>query len=275
MQPHPQVAKLIKANDRLTAHERLELYARQYWWRLLQSLEGDFPQLRRILGKTRFRRVIERYLVRYPSTSFTLRNAGSKLPKYLAHAHQMLGSKTQLAVDVARVEWALIECFDAADSEPLKPEQIYGGIPTLSLTLRPSVRLLALRYPLEKLFNERSNREVRADASNVLSLQDGPRMTSTARSVRIPVKPSYLVVHRHGESVYIKTITRAEFLVLQGFARGGTLLSVLKSTAKALKALSAQEIQELFSRIVVLELLCARAKKGQTSDRVHDPHSGR
>ena len=39
-------ARFIKPNDRLTSFERLEIYNRQYWFRLLSSMVEDFPGLR-------------------------------------------------------------------------------------------------------------------------------------------------------------------------------------------------------------------------------------
>jgi len=36
----------IKPNDRLTSFERLEIYNRQYWFRLFSSFEEDFPGLK-------------------------------------------------------------------------------------------------------------------------------------------------------------------------------------------------------------------------------------
>ena len=38
--------ELVKPNDRLTSVERLEIYNRVYWFRLLSSLADDFPGLR-------------------------------------------------------------------------------------------------------------------------------------------------------------------------------------------------------------------------------------
>ena len=47
-------AEFVAPNDRLTAFERLEIYNRQYWFRLLGALGEDFPALRRVLGSRRF-----------------------------------------------------------------------------------------------------------------------------------------------------------------------------------------------------------------------------
>ena len=47
-------AEFIKPNDRLTSFERLEIYNRQYWFRVLSSFGEDFPGLRAVLGDRRF-----------------------------------------------------------------------------------------------------------------------------------------------------------------------------------------------------------------------------
>jgi hypothetical protein len=40
----------IKPNDRLSAFDRLEIYNRQYWFRVLDCFHEDYPGLIRILG---------------------------------------------------------------------------------------------------------------------------------------------------------------------------------------------------------------------------------
>ncbi len=47
-------ARFIKPNDRLTSFERLEIYNRQYWWRLMACMADDFPGLQAVLGNRRF-----------------------------------------------------------------------------------------------------------------------------------------------------------------------------------------------------------------------------
>lgn len=74
-----RAAAYVKPNDRLTSVERLEIYNRQYWFRILDCLYDDFPGLRAILGERAFRRLSLAYLRDCPSESFTLRNLGSRL----------------------------------------------------------------------------------------------------------------------------------------------------------------------------------------------------
>ena len=43
-----EAASIIKPNDRMSSIERLEVYSRGYWFRLLDSFTEDFPGLRAI-----------------------------------------------------------------------------------------------------------------------------------------------------------------------------------------------------------------------------------
>ena len=55
-------SSFIKPNDRLTSLERLEIYNRQYWFRLLDCLFEDYPGLRYVLGDERFQKLAVAYL---------------------------------------------------------------------------------------------------------------------------------------------------------------------------------------------------------------------
>ena len=59
--------------------ERLEIYNRQYWYRVLGALAEDFPRLRAVIGGRAFEAMSIAYLSEHPSRSFSLRNLGSHL----------------------------------------------------------------------------------------------------------------------------------------------------------------------------------------------------
>ncbi len=116
--PMAEVAgSFIAPNSRLTAFERLEIYNRQYWYRILGALAEDFPALRALIGAERFDALSIAYLTEHPSRSFTLRNLGSKLPEWLIVHPDYAGRRHRLAVDLARMEWAFVEAFDAPERE--------------------------------------------------------------------------------------------------------------------------------------------------------------
>src|SRR5260370_12336750 len=86
-------ATFIKPNDRLTSFERLEIYNRQYLWRLMASLAEDFPGLQAVLGNRRFEALCKAYLTERPSRPFTLRNLGRDLETWLRKNPRWSGSK--------------------------------------------------------------------------------------------------------------------------------------------------------------------------------------
>src|SRR5579883_1930543 len=101
-----EAAEFIKPNDRLTSFERLELYNRQYWFRILGALAEDFSGLQAIIGERRFYEMSKAYLTACPSESFTLRNLGSRLEAWLRKNPKWLAPQKELALDMARLEWA-------------------------------------------------------------------------------------------------------------------------------------------------------------------------
>src|SRR5258706_14306961 len=115
-------SRFIKPNERLTSFERLEIYNRQYWFRVLSSIIEDFPGLRAVLGDKRFEAMSKAYLVDCPSRSFTLRNLGACLEAWLRKHPKWAGAKQALAIDIARLGWADIEAFDGKAEPALRAE---------------------------------------------------------------------------------------------------------------------------------------------------------
>src|SRR6202142_4065397 len=92
--------RFIKPNDRLTSFERLEIYNRQYWFRVLSAFSEDFSGLRAVLGQRRFDAMANAYLIANPSRSFTLRNLGARLESWLRKNPKWAGSNLKLALDI-------------------------------------------------------------------------------------------------------------------------------------------------------------------------------
>src|SRR5260370_40825636 len=99
-----EAAAFIKPNASLSSLERLEIYNRQYWFRLYSSFEDDFPGLLAVLGRKRFERVMRAYLDARPSTSYTLRDLGSRLHSFLLEREELTAPVSRLAQDVVRLE---------------------------------------------------------------------------------------------------------------------------------------------------------------------------
>ena len=216
-------ATFIKPNDRLTSFERLEIYNRQYWWRLLASLAEDFPGLQAVLGNRRFEALCKAYLTARPSRSFTLRNLGRDLEPWLKKNPRWAGSKQDIALDMLRLEWADIEAFDSGAEEPLRPADVRGSAGSnLRLTLQPYVQLLKFRYPVDTLVLEIKKFN---DDTEFLSNAFRERRKRKRVSAVAQLKPKmiFLAVHRADDSVYFRRLEPAEYGLLLAIRNGKTL----------------------------------------------------
>src|SRR5947208_9808436 len=179
------VEQVIKPNDRLSSFERLEIYNRVYWFRLISSFMEDFPGLRGILGSRAFEKLATAYLYELPSESFTLRNLGSRLESWLRKNPKYTPKTPKLALDMVRLEWADIDVFDQGDLPKLTADDLsrVGEDPVFHF--QPYIRLLDLAYPVDDLLLEiRQNAEAQENdiASNVVV-----RRTNKSPDKRLPI----------------------------------------------------------------------------------------
>ena len=153
-------AQFIRPNDRLTSFERLEIYNRVYWFRILDCLYDDYPGLRAILGEKKFMRLATAYLAKYPSSSFTLRNLGQHLESFLREEPRWIAPREELARDMARFEWAQVVAFDDAAEPSITTDDVLDTPPSkLRLRLQPYLSLLELNYAVDKFLLAVKKRE--------------------------------------------------------------------------------------------------------------------
>jgi hypothetical protein len=132
--------ELMKPGSNLSSAERLELYHRQYWFRVLDSIAEDFPVLQKMAGEDTFWALMEAYLSECPSSSFTLRHLGRRLADFTGKWDEIDESKRRWFSSIARLEYADMEIYESAEWEPVPPEQLA----TATLGLQPHVKLIAL-----------------------------------------------------------------------------------------------------------------------------------
>jgi hypothetical protein len=246
-----EAKQLVKPNDRLTASERLNIYHRQYWYRILDSFNEDFPGLCSILGDRAFDRLSRAYLADCPSRSFTLRNLGSSLETWLTEHPEFAGQHFALALDMARLEWAHIEAFDNAERKALGPEDLLELGPELRLALQPYITLLALQYPVDELrVKVNEHLDEHSVASNAVSQPGRPRVR---RFTRLKPQRIYLAVHRVDFTVYYRRLDADEFRLLEAFERGQSIGQALDSVLAG-----TEQIQNWFANWAQLGWLSSR-----------------
>ena len=260
-------ASFIKPNDRLTSFERLEIYNRQYWFRVFSAFGEDFPGLRAVLGDRRFDAVARAYINDCPSNSFTLRNLGSRLSAWLQKHPAHAGSRFQLALDMARLEWADIEAFDGKAERALAVEDLSGTTPArLRLSLQPHISLLAPQYPVDDLLLKVRKEEDSAFASNAFASQRKRKhIAAVARQWPAAI---FLAVHRQDESVYFRRLDHNQFEILRALREGKTLqraigLAMRRSSISS--SFRPETIQQWFQTWAVLGWFCDRTKNAVES----------
>lgn len=247
----------IAPNSRLSSFERLEIYNRQYWYRVLGSLAEDFPGLRAVVGGRRFEALSVAYLEEHPSRSFTLRNLGSKLPDWLAAHPEQAGRRPGLAVDVARIEWAFVEAFDSAERAPLTMEQIATLDGNSRLSLQPHVSLMSLGYPADDLVLGLHKREKRQTS------EAGVEHDEEDQPVKLPpLRPrrTWLAAHRVDFSVYYRRLEREEFQMLVAIRDGLPLGAAIEggfAGSRLAGSRRAERVREWFGNWAELGWICA------------------
>ncbi len=248
-------AEFIKPNDRLTAFERLQLYNRMYWFRLIDIMYEDNPGLRAVLGERQFTRLIEAYLAKYPSRSFTLRNLCERLPKFIREEPRWTAPHTALAHTVARFEWAQTVAFDSGRHPVLTPADIVRTPPArLRLGLQPYLSLLALDYPVDDYVIAVKRRDaLRTEASNAV---DAARHSTRTKHVPRPRRQRvYVAVHRLDNRLYYKRLDRPAFLMLQAIVAGRTLAQAVTAGGWRVKP---EQVSAWFASWMGLGWLCRR-----------------
>jgi hypothetical protein len=214
--------KIIKPNDRLTSFERLEIYNRQYWFRVLDGISDDFPGLRAVLGDRRFDTLAKHYLTDCPSRSFTMRNLGSRLESWLRKHAKYAPGRFQLAIDMVRLEWAEIETFDGASEPPVTAAVLVAADPAkLRLRLQPYIRLLDLHYPVDDLLLAVKHEAPADIASN--AMEERQKRKKVSAVARLKPSPVYLAIHRLENTVYFRRLAKEEFTILRSLHSGRTL----------------------------------------------------
>jgi len=150
----PGLVAVIGTGTALAPAERLQIYTRMYFWRIRDALAEDYPQLAALLGDDGFADLLRRYLRRHPSEHPSLRHVGRHLPAFLA-AHSV-NQIPPYAADLARLEWARVDAFDAPDVEPLGKADLHAIAPndwaTIRLSPIPALSVVACEWPVHDVW---------------------------------------------------------------------------------------------------------------------------
>jgi hypothetical protein len=218
-----QVETVVTRSHSLTALERLDIYHRAYFARLIECLRDEFPVLLHALGEEAFEAFALGYLQKYPSRSYTLNHLGTRFPQYLAETRPMPDgndpSWPDFLIDLATLELTFGEVFDGPGVEGqslLSTEHLQGLDPETWLASRlvpvPCLRLLTLRFPVNRYY----------------------RAVRRKKEPQIPApRATYLAVTRRQYVVRHYQFPRLQHVLLSALVSGHTIGDAIQTTAAA------------------------------------------
>jgi hypothetical protein len=261
--PTVQVEQVITRSRALTALERLEIYNRAYFARLLECLREEYPVLVHALGEDTFDEFAVDYLQKHPSRSYTLNQLGAGFPAYLAQSRadevdlegSAGGGWADFFIDLAVLERTFAEVFDGPGVEgqsPPKTEELCNiALERWSdVRVRPvcCLRLLRLRYPVHGYY-------------------------TAVRKGRDPAVPrprtTHLAVTRRNYVVRRYTLSRAQYALLEELVAGQPVGEAVKRAVQATRRGSKAWAARLWQwfRNWTAEGLFASVEPGDTASR--------
>jgi hypothetical protein len=118
----PALERLVAGTASLPADARVGIYEHMYAARLADVLRDDFEHTAAALGPDRFAELARAYLAAHPSEHPSVRHLGRHFVRFLVSAPPV-GAPPWL-IDLARLEWARVEVFDAPDETPIGLEAL-------------------------------------------------------------------------------------------------------------------------------------------------------
>lgn len=236
---------LVLGDQRLSGVQRLDIYANMYFYRLHDALKEDFAAVCAILGEHRFHNLVTDYLIAHPPSHYSLRYAGGQLPGFLHHY-----AATQdwpFLADLAALEWAILDAFDAADTPALLAETLAAvpqqRWPDLRLQLSPSLRLLDLSWPVDEIWKQARQGDAAAPERH----------------------PTALRIWRQNFTVYHRRIDAAERAALRVAGGGGCFAEICEQVAlEADEVGGAERAVALLRRWLDDDLLCGASLDAPT-----------
>lgn len=149
------------------AERRIAAYQRNVSGNWRSALASTYPVLEQLLGGRRFRALADHYIAAYPSNSGDLNQYGGALAALLANS--ALAETWPYLPDVARLEWALLGAYSAADAGVFDLAAL-AAVPVqaqaaLCLHVWPAAILIESSWPLADIWQAHQLNEAMRDAA--------------------------------------------------------------------------------------------------------------
>lgn len=214
---HTPALWALFAEPEAQAERRLAAYRRNVIGNWRSALASSYPVLAQLLGAQRFRQIADRYIAGYPSCSGDLNDYGGELAAWLEVSS--LSSERPYLPDMARLEWALLVAYGAADAAVFDLAALAEVPPAVQPNLRLHVwvgaALIESPWPLVDIWQAHQLAEDERDSA------------LAAIDVLSPTAPCRGLVVRSEERVLALALTASEAAFLLALQSGQTLAEAI------------------------------------------------
>jgi len=237
LQDQPAVAGLLAANG----EAQFGVYRNAYRARLRAALRDNFEVLPLVMGDEAFDALANAYIDAHPSRHYSLRWFGHHLCAFMAANEALVDHPAML--DLARMEWALRQAFDAAPAALLTPVEL-AAVPAedwaeLRFTLHPAVQLLDLQWAVGPVWH---------------ALKSGQEEVPPPQAL-----DHSMLVWRQGMNTKWKSLTPTEIVFMQGLIAGQRFGALCQALAQRVgEDAAAPTAVSLLSELLGTGAICSR-----------------
>ena len=163
----PSFVRLIRGCDDSDRKSRIRVYSDAYLLRLRDVLREDFPRVADLLGPEQFDEIIRGYLKVFPSRWFSVRQLGHALPGFFRLRRDL----PDFLADLAELEWARVEVFDASDAECVTIDELASvpadGWPSIRFWPIPALETLRADFPVHQVWSGGKSLDVPAAETSI------------------------------------------------------------------------------------------------------------
>ena len=213
--------RVLDHDKRMTPHERLDIYVRDYRGRLFDVLMEHYPETYNYLGEDDFLALFNAFIKTCPPSSYSLRYWGEQLPDFCEKTEPY--NQTEL-IDLIRFEWTIHDLYDGEDVSILSSDSLSQIDPERWMDLCFQV------IPCLKLSQAKTNVAVMWQ-----SIKDN-------KPIESKTVDSYLVHWRNDYMVYFRELTQQEWHCLHNLSQGKTVGELCESLAEELSEEDAPQV---------------------------------
>lgn len=210
-----QTATAAMATDRI-ARRSVALYRGLIRNNFVQVLRITYPALHQLVGDSYFGVLARGYIKKYPSTSGDLFLYGRQLPAWL----QCIEAPP-LLVELARLEWACHEVYQAADSAPLALEQLQAMVAEdpsrVTIQFHQTTRFLSFSLPVHRVWQ---------------ALQPDALLDEIV-DLPLPEQQTGVVVTRREGRIQVTPLNWLDYRLLEALSQGASVASIERFAREA------------------------------------------